>query len=302
MAKAAPDKKKSSGRVTKAVAFTPLALALLMQNATLPGGKPTAKPQDESGQPASCDEVGDFRDCHARYPTGCSNSAKPSYDAYLNLMKNQLIPPEQPPEGWLTLADFKRLDSKLPDGLQRGNHGDYQKEMGQLGEGHVFGAVAYLYYAQKQGAESVNCQLCGDLDVDFHIGVGFDAALAEQVRQLREARKAIPKDLKKQLQQASVVVEMTPHFRDQHEQHWTVAALQQVLGWQIKLAGQLLVDNEHLIPAQNCAAAGADMAKCWRATAWELHPVTQFKVCKAKQGCAQDGADWEELSAFDPDK
>jgi hypothetical protein len=60
-----------------------------------------------------------------------------------------------------------------------------------------------------------------------------------------------------------------------------------VVGRQVKVVGQLLVDNEHNRDSDNCARSGADKTKCWRASIWELHPVTNFLVCST-DSCAKD--------------
>jgi hypothetical protein len=55
------------------------------------------------------------------------------------------------------------------------------------------------------------------------------------------------------------------------------------------------VDNEHLKASDNCVHPEADTTKCWRASAWELHPVIQFYVCPIGATCAQDSPDWTKL-------
>jgi len=58
----------------------------------------------------------------------------------------------------------------------------------------------------------------------------------------------------------------------------------------------LLMDNEHNIKSQNCGYPfGAPTDKCWRASAWELHPVIQFYVCDDTKPCAPDSKKWSPL-------
>jgi hypothetical protein len=60
-----------------------------------------------------------------------------------------------------------------------------------------------------------------------------------------------------------------------------------------------MLDSEHMIPAQDCALAtnAKERQTCWRASAWELHPVVSFQVCsKTTNDCAdEDSTDWIEL-------
>jgi hypothetical protein len=123
--------------------------------------------------------------------------------------------------------------------------------------------------------------------VDFHLFIGFDADIAQQLR----AGKVFKGEEKKALNRESVIVEMTPHFREQFEPDWTFANISKLRGRLVKVVGQLLLDNEHNIPSQNCGLPGAKEATCFRASAWELHPVTQFFVCPTNS-CAVDSTKW----------
>lgn len=303
--------------------FAPLALALAM-NAV-----PASQTASSAGEPsagivaAKCSDVTDFQDCHSRYPTGCS--AAGGYDAYLNYWKNQLIAPtasSNPVKYFTQLQDYQSLDAKIPAGLTQDNQADYQDQLKQLGEGQLYGVIGYLYYAQHTSAESSNCDLTGPTgdpefsNVDYHIGIGFDPlpttqqtpaetakAATEAAREPTTRRKSPPKrpptsgSGTSDLQQNSIIVEMTPHDRFKYEHEiWTLANLQKAVGRQVKVVGQLLIDNEHNLPSQNCATATTASQKqtCWRASVWELHPVVTFQVCP-NVSCAQDSTNWVEL-------
>lgn len=239
------------------------------------------------------DDIADFQACHANYPTGCSKAA--GYDAYLNYLKNET--PTAPAGGYTYLdqAGFDNLNTNTPSGLGQGNnHATYKDQLGQLGEGKQFGVIGYLYYYQSTGAESSNCQLTGPDsqggNVDFHIGLGFDPGLAKQAAGDEKPQPA----LKKQLQQNSVIVEMTPHYRAQfHDGVWTLANLKPALGHKVRVVGQLLVDSEHNKPSDNCAVKGtsAQANHCWRYSIWELHPVTSFEYC-ADDSCTEGSSNW----------
>ena len=268
--------------------FAPLALALLMSRALLPSspseGNPASTESPADLEAAKCDEVMDFKDCHSRYPTGCSQAG--NYDPYLNLLKNQLTPPA-PPVKYLSAQDYSQLDQGLPPGLNRNNHGDFKAQLAAVGEGQTFGIVGYLYYAIHTGAESSNCELLSTdtegSNVDYHIGIGFDP------RNSHAGQKA--------LEQSGYIVEMTPHYRFFfHNGGWTLTALRQFVGSRVRVQGQLMVDSEHNIGAQDCAVAtsAAQHLSCWRASAWELHPITGFDVCP-DDSCDETSSKWQSL-------
>src|SRR5713101_3107883 len=247
---------------------------------------------------AKCEEVADLHACHGSYPTGCSPSG--AYDPYLNYLKNQLIPPPTAaaPPTLLTQADIHNLDQVIPPQLggHSNNHAQFKDVLAQNGEGKVFSLIGYLYYAKFSGAESSNCELAKDdaegTNVDFHIYIGFDSALASKLR----SKQPLSPEEKKSITQTSIIVEMTPHYRAAFEEGvWTLDALTRVLGSQVRVTGQLMADSEHNVSGQNCAL-GLTPA-CWRASIWELHPVTGFQVCKeSSNACAPGSSAWAELS------
>jgi hypothetical protein len=263
----------------------PVALALLAQGGVLGGGAGTgaAAPTPGDTQPAVCGEgIADNQTCHSQYPTGCS--AKAGYDGYLNYLKNQLIDPARTPEQFKTPADLVALDGQLPDGLAKNNHGDFVSDLAALGDGKIVALTGYLYYAQKGGTESSNCGLTAPEDIDFHIGIGPQALDTSQ--QLSAADK-----------KSAVIVEMTPHWRAQYKPAWTLDLLHGALGRQVRVTGQMLVDNEHDVASDDCALEG-HTSRCWRASVWELHPVTRFQVCGADSCTATDDAGWVDLESF----
>jgi len=277
--------------------FAPLALALLMN--AVPNSSSTSTGNQSGGDEneivaARCvAHITDFQACHDNYPTGCSKAA--GYDAYLNYLKN-LTP--SPASGGITFLDqpaFENLNASTPPALgQTNNHATFEDQLNELGEGQQRGVIGYLYYYEKTNAESSNCELTGPApgygNVDFHIGVGFDPNLANQVN------RSTPSQPSLQLQQNSVIVEMTPHYRARFQEGvWTLANLKPALGHKVKVVGQLLVDSEHNTPADNCALDGTPQqiaqTKCWRYSVWELHPVTSFAYCQ-DDSCTQDSGDW----------
>ncbi|HYL09257.1 MAG TPA: hypothetical protein VEU31_00845 [Candidatus Acidoferrales bacterium] len=281
--------------------FAPVAIAALMSSALLgpKAGAPGAVVPPGGPVPVACEEVQDFEDCHSRYPAGCTQgSGKPNYDAYLNVLKNQLIPPASvnPVKFLTSKADYAQLDKAIPAQLASKNHLTFKDALIQAGETQPTGLIGYLFYVKAEGAESSNCQLPQDQalrDIDYHIGIGFDQSLAAQL----VAKKKVPAH---SLSSNAVIVEMTPHFRANFEEgKWTVPELTNVLGRKVKVVGQLMVDNEHNLSSQNCAMAksAGDLASCWRMSVWELHPVISFQVCKT-DACTQNSTDWVELDQF----
>jgi hypothetical protein len=268
-----------------AVGLAPLAIALA-GSAIIPSG-----PSGGSAGPGTttaavkCEEgIENYQGCHPRYPAGCS--ATGDYDGYLNFLKNQ-----EPARGvtpvrvFTGIGDYQDLDKRTPTDLGKSNHADFKDQLTAIGEGQPYAVIGYLYYAKQEGAESSNCELTAPEDVDFHIGIGFDSSVAASV--VKHAKVT-------GLDQKTVIVEMTPQYRAAFAPEWTLAALQQALGKQVKVVGQLMADNEHNVPQDNCGLAGAG-ASCWRASIWELHPVTSFQVCTLDTGCTADGTGWQDL-------
>ncbi|HXY49390.1 MAG TPA: hypothetical protein VEI01_08065 [Terriglobales bacterium] len=283
------EKRKSGGSAVRTVTpMIPLAIALL-HTAVLPSASP---PNLSEVVPVVCGEsVEDYMACHTEYPTGCNSTGK--YDAYLNEFKNQVEWKDSTLQRWFTSqAEITELEGKLPDGLGKSNHGDFFNQLAALGEGQIYGLVGYLYSAKAEGKESSNCQLeagTDDENVDYHIYIGFDPALADRL--LND--KATPAD-KRTMNAKSMIVEMTPHYRARFHPEWTLAALQKQIGKQVKITGQLIVDNEHYQPSQDCGLPN-HTSSCWRLTVWELHPVTDFEICESGS-CDQDSTKWSPLA------
>lgn len=277
------------GTLAATAGATPLALALIA-GAVFPGnnGQPSAAAVAHGDVAVKCENVENMQTCHADYPTGCSPSA--GYDAYLNLLKNQLAAPPAASQSVPVLgqSDYEHLDQNTPPSLSKDNHKQFQKQLQDLGEGKQHQVIGYLFYVKQSGAESSNCELSGPDDVDFHIGIGFDTVIAAKAK---SGKKLTSAEANK-----AVIVEMTPHYRAAFHPEWTIGALQGVVGQQVRVTGQLIVDNEHNVPSQNCGLPNAG-SSCWRASVWELHPVTKFEVCnKPGNDCAtNDPASWSEL-------
>lgn len=276
-----------------AVGSLPLVAALIAAS-VLPsgqGGGASNAAIKHAAVAVKCDsDFEDFNTCHTDYPTGCTKAGR--YDADLNLLKNKLIRPTGDSATLLTEAGYKKLERDVPEDLSKGNRKQFAKKLKDLGEGDVREIVGYLYYAKLSGSESSNCQLTGEENVDFHIGIGFDDKLAKA---LLTSRK-LSASQRKALTQTSVIVEMTPHYRGFFEPNWTIDAVKSNIGKRVKVLGQLIVDNEHIGEGQDCAFSSDPQDSCWRASVWELHPVTGFFVCNdPNSNCDDNSTDWVDV-------
>lgn len=133
-----------------------------------------------------------------------------------------------------------------------------------LGEGMAVQVSAFLS-PDKPGphpnsGESVNCDLRGTANNDFHIPVTETAGLSPY---------------------AGIVVEMIPQNRNAA---WTVASLKalQTNQTQVKVVGQLFYDNAHVVNGDPDNPIGGQPE---RFTLWEIHPISQFLVCSNGTGC-----------------
>jgi hypothetical protein len=293
-----PPARQQPGVVSRRILpFAPVALAVAAQ--ALGGGGGGGAPTPSDAQAAVCgDHIAGFEDCHATYPTGCSQ--KPNYDGYLNYLKNQLFNPDAAPAHYMTVAELAAKEGSLPAALGKANHGQFKDELKtKLGDGEVAGLTGYLYYSKPGGVESSNCKLSGAEDIDFHIGIGPDATLAGKIA----GKQNLTTEESRRLKTESVIVEMTPHWRATFRPQWDLDKLKAVAGRQVRLVGQLLADNEHHDTHDDCGLQDHGNA-CWRASIWELHPVTRFQVC-GTGACKPDDAgpdsNWEDLEGPAPE-
>jgi Bacterial SH3 domain len=121
--------------------------------------------------------------------------------------------------------------------------------------------VGYVFDVKEGGEETVNC---GDTDVryrDTHIEVVLDSTNTRETVRL--------------------IVEVTPRWRAYMKTtgvDWSTPALQHALtGRWVRFTGWLFWDFSHADEAELTDPGGAHN---WRATAWEIHPVTGIRVCQ----------------------
>src|SRR5262249_54026591 len=76
-----------------------------------------------------------------------------------------------------------------------------------------------------------------------------------------------------------VVVEISPFIREWAQRQgwdWSTDALQRTMrGRRVRIEGWLLWDSQHSDDSENTAPGTPEN---WRATAWEVHPITRIEV------------------------
>lgn len=104
--------------------------------------------------------------------------------------------------------------------------------------------------------ELTNCYIPGRRDIHIHIGQRPDSPPTEQV-----------------------VLETTPRIEDWAKQRgwdWSAETLKATLtGRRVRFQGWLMFDESHAGESENIAPRRPGN---WRATAWEVHPVTGFEI------------------------
>ena len=119
--------------------------------------------------------------------------------------------------------------------------------------------------------ESCNCKATAPIDCDTHIELAL--------------HKTAP-DIQR------VIVEVTPRLRQQMKAKgtdWTSEKLRDIDGgirgeW-VEITGWLMFDTIHADEAENTHPGGEHN---WRATAWEIHPVTGIKILDGPPADAHD--------------
>ena len=125
------------------------------------------------------------------------------------------------------------------------------------------GAVisGYVTDVKEGGSESVNCHTKNPLYRDTHIELVVNPGDGED---------------------KYVIVEVTPQWREVMQKDgldWTTTGLRkQLKGRWVRFTGWMFYDAEHA----NAATNSEGKAHIWRATVWEIHPITKIEVLPAK--------------------
>ena len=119
--------------------------------------------------------------------------------------------------------------------------------------------VGYVSDVKRGGIEGTNCHAKDDPDRDTHIELVLDPMHSDS--------------------SARMIVEVTPRWRyimRERGTDWSTRALRdQFLGRWVKVRGWMLFDSEHKGQSESTALG---QPRNWRATAWEIHPVTSIQV------------------------
>jgi len=212
--------------------------------------------------------------------TGCAAPGTPHASA--NQRKRS--PPSGTQAVRLTFDDFALLQQQA-DTLVGENHelsAEQRAQLsgltvgaGQVSEGDLVSLAGYLVgIPHPNTGESVNCNLHGEANNDYHIPVSNDPANTDF---------------------QGIVVEMTPQNRDSA---WTLANLTQTENNQqlVLVTGALFYDNLHRV---NGDPGNPKKGQPHRFSLWEIHPITGVSVCvKADNSCdPARPADWAALGA-----
>lgn len=131
-------------------------------------------------------------------------------------------------------------------------------DRGRWSERRAATVVGYVRDVKAGGVETANCFAKTPDHRDTHIELVTDPQDGGQL---------------------PLIVEVTPWWRRHaagRGSHWSTDSLRSLLlGRSVRVTGWLLFDTEHERQAENTAPGRAGN---WRATAWELHPVTGVEV------------------------
>jgi hypothetical protein len=130
------------------------------------------------------------------------------------------------------------------------------EDRGRWSESRAGRVEGYVVEVVEGGMEAANCFSHRERDVHIHVAPRPDAPRKEWF-----------------------VVEVTPRGSRRAAEwgwDWSAAALREdLVGRRCRLEGWLLFDREHADESENTAPGASGN---WRATAWELHPVTRIEV------------------------
>jgi len=123
--------------------------------------------------------------------------------------------------------------------------------------------VGYVVEVKRGSRETVNCEATDPAFMDTHIALVADSTDASEA--------------------ARMIVEVTPRWREflaERGEDWSTDTLHQtLLGHWVRVTGWLFWDYEHANASEHTAQRRSSV---WRATAWEIHPVTAIKICSNK--------------------
>lgn len=132
------------------------------------------------------------------------------------------------------------------------------EDRGRWSEARAGRVEGYVVEVVGGGVEAANCYSYRERDVHIHVAARADAPRTEWL-----------------------VMEVTPRTRLRaagRGRDWSANALRaELVGRRCRFEGWLLFDREHADESENTAPGARGN---WRATAWELHPVTSIEVLR----------------------
>jgi hypothetical protein len=145
------------------------------------------------------------------------------------------------------------------------------KDVNRFDESKAATIRGFVVKVKAGGPESCNCEAADPDDTDTHIELGL--------------AQGVPKT-------QQVIVEVTPRLRmlkAKQQDDWKTDALRTKFeGKWVEVTGWLLFDSAHIKQAENTHPGNPSN---FRATCWEIHPVTDIKVL---------GGPPDEANAFQP--
>ena len=177
--------------------------------------------------------------------------------------------PDCPQQGWAFTAEMRAFAS-LKNRALLPRSGDFDERVtldallepgddrDRWSEERAAKIEGYVVGVKPGGIEVANCYSLRMRDTHIYIARSLNAPPSERV-----------------------VVEVTPRLREWSKRQgydWSEPTLESVLiGRWCRIEGWMLFDREHAQESKNLSPWGAQN---WRATAWEIHPVTSITVLK----------------------
>ena len=176
---------------------------------------------------------------------GMEGTAQKSDDKAQNRLKNRWIMPKY--------TDF---DANFTWENLFGEGDENPKKYSQSKAARLTGYVAYI---SKSNKETCNCGFKEPTFHDYHINLVVD-----------------PTEYGDKTQH--LIVEITPRLREIMKAQgvdWNLDTLKKIRHKRITVEGWLFYDWEH---GDKAYLRTGDTTKSWRATCWEIHPVTSLKL------------------------
>lgn len=180
-----------------------------------------------------------------------------------------LVPHDCPRQGWSLTTEMRAFASlKNRTLLPKSDDFDERATLDALlmpgddrerwSEGRAAKIEGYVVGVTRGGVEAANCYSLRVRDTHIYIARSLDAQPRERV-----------------------VAEVTPRLREWAKTQgydWSEPALERALvGRWCRIEGWMMFDREHALESENISPG---RAQNWRATAWEIHPVTSITILK----------------------